>query len=322
MSKPSPPPAPDYAGAAKQQGQDNLAAARTTTQLNRPNEVTPWGSQTWSQTPGAGPDQWTSTISLDPSQQGLLDSSNRISQNLSNVGEQGLGRVGQSMATPFDMSGVGPLAKSLDTSNLPALPGVNDFSADRDAVTNSIMSRYNTDYGRNMESAKQSLANQGITPGSDAWQRQMDDLTRQHNDQENQAILAGGQEQSRLFGLGSQARAQQFGENAANAQFGNQARGQGIQEQSYLRQLPLNELNALRTGSQVTAPQFQQYSNAGQVAPAPSFSGALAQGQGAQQAYTNNVGGYNNFLGGLFGLGGSLLQGAGGAGGIGNLFKI
>ena len=45
----------------------------------------------------------------------------------------------------------------------------------------------------------------------------------------------------------------------ANNQYNNQASQQAMQTQAYLRSLPLNEINALRTGSQVQGPQFGQY---------------------------------------------------------------
>ena len=42
---PAPPPAPDYAGAAQQQGIANLEAARLTARLSNPNVITPLGTQ-------------------------------------------------------------------------------------------------------------------------------------------------------------------------------------------------------------------------------------------------------------------------------------
>lgn len=42
---PAPPPAPDYAGAAQQQGVANLEAARLTARLSNPNVITPLGGQ-------------------------------------------------------------------------------------------------------------------------------------------------------------------------------------------------------------------------------------------------------------------------------------
>ena len=42
----SAPPAPDYIGAAKQQGIENLAAARQSNIMSNPNMYTPFGNQT------------------------------------------------------------------------------------------------------------------------------------------------------------------------------------------------------------------------------------------------------------------------------------
>ena len=44
-SSPKPPPAPDYAAAAQQQGQANLDAARLTARISNPNVSTPYGGQ-------------------------------------------------------------------------------------------------------------------------------------------------------------------------------------------------------------------------------------------------------------------------------------
>jgi hypothetical protein len=50
---PAPPPAPDYAAIARQQGAANVEAARTSAYMSNPNVYTPYGSQTvtWSRTP-------------------------------------------------------------------------------------------------------------------------------------------------------------------------------------------------------------------------------------------------------------------------------
>jgi len=44
-SSPKPPPAPDYAAAAKEQGAANLDAARLTARISNPNISTPYGGQ-------------------------------------------------------------------------------------------------------------------------------------------------------------------------------------------------------------------------------------------------------------------------------------
>ena len=46
---PSPPPAPDYRGAAIEQGQANKAAAIAQSRLNNPNVISPYGTQTYTE---------------------------------------------------------------------------------------------------------------------------------------------------------------------------------------------------------------------------------------------------------------------------------
>jgi hypothetical protein len=80
------------------------------------------------------------------------------------------------------------------------------------------------------------------------------------------------------------AQQQQYGQNLGAAQFGNQAVQQSLAQQSALRAQPLNEILGLMGGSQIQLPQFQGYQGA-QVAPAPTFAGAQAQGQANMQNY-------------------------------------
>ena len=344
-NSPSAPAQQDYGAAAQAQGQANIAAAQAQTQLNRPNQITPWGSQMWYQgtpgsynappatnggtssggtgpvggnggnwgsgwTPGGGlqvggsgarpyaagagnpgdqqsqyqqtgtgngfspANQWTSVTTLAPEQQKLFNSQNQISQSLADTGIQNLNRVSQAQSQPFDMS------------TFPALSGApngGDYAGLQQRATDAAMSRQTQQLNQQEESLKAQLANQGITPGSDAYNRAMQPLEQSRVDATNQAFLTGTQYENQLFNQG-----------LAGNQFGNQARAQGIQEEAYQRSLPLNELNALRSGAQVQAPQFTQYNNAGSVQAAPIFQGAVAQGNANQQAYANQVGAYNN----------------------------
>lgn len=85
--KNSPPPAPNFQAAAQQQGQDNMATARLQTELNRPSEMGPAGSRTWTQ----NGDQWSSNTSLSPELQGMLDKSTTAANNTLG-GDFGAGR--------------------------------------------------------------------------------------------------------------------------------------------------------------------------------------------------------------------------------------
>lgn len=99
-----------------------------------------------------------------------------------------------------------------------------DFSEDRRRVEEALMSRLNPSLSRDKEALRTSLLNQGIREGSEAFDRAMSRANEQSTDARMQAILAGGQEQSRLADL--EARRAGF-ENAAQQQAYNQALGRG-----------------------------------------------------------------------------------------------
>lgn len=111
------------------------------------------------------------------------------------------------------------------------------------------------------------------------------------------------------------ANSANFGQNLAAANLANSVRAQGLNEQTYLRNQPLNEYNALMTGAQVQAPQFQgTNTSAGQYTPANVYGAAQDQYrnaldmfnyQQAQQAaanpYTKILGAAGNFFTGNWG---------------------
>lgn len=132
-------------------------------------------------------------------------------------------------------------------------------------------------------------------------------------------------------GFTNAAQAQQYGQNMGAAQFGNsaqaqqyaqalqsnalndQARAQGLTEQTNLQELPLNELNALRSQTQVQQPTFSSVPTS-TVAPTNTAANTW-------NAYNAQVANSNNFMNGLFGMAGAGLQAAGNAGGFAALFS-
>ncbi len=155
---------------------------------------------------------------------------------------------------------------------------------------------------------------------------------QQFQEQERMAVFQQGlrsqglNEQQVQARTNAAIRSQQFGERGAQASF-NQSeqnrvaqqerasqgandsqRAQQIQEQAYLRQLPLNEINALRTGTQANMPQFQAYTGAN-VAPPPVFDASVAKGNYDMSAFQAGP----DIMGGLFSLGGAALGGPLGA---------
>jgi hypothetical protein len=91
------------------------------------------------------------------------------------------------------------------------------------------------------------------------------------------------------------------------AAFGNDARAQALQELFALRNQPLNEYSALTSGAQVNAPNFQN--------PNVSRSADVDAGANINRNYDQRLNIWNaqqqsnnNFLSGLFGLGGAALS--------------
>lgn len=274
---PDAPQAPDYTGAAATQGQANLANTRLANQLNKVNTNTPWGSLTYTHNTGNGnQDDWTSNITLSPDQQKLLDAQNNISQTEAGAA-QGYAQQAADAAT-----------RGIDYSKLPGLstgPQASDFGQYRDSAYNDLMSRQNSQFDQQDKALQQQLINQGLTPGSEAWNRAYQPLQQSRVDASTQSDLAANALQNQYF---------QQAQSAAN--MNNQVRGQGIQEQSFAQSNPLNMLNALRSGSQVQQPTFGMGGGGGVQAPqAGNYQSAAGQqGQWDQSMYGANVGSYNN----------------------------
>lgn len=293
MSKPDAPDPPDYAGAAREQGENNLEAAIATALLSNPNVIGPNGSRTVSFGPpaatfgGINVPQVTIKDTLTPEGQKQFGLENQLKTNLLTTGVEGLGRVSEAMASPFDMGRV---------QDYSTKPGVVSYD---DPIVKAMIDRAAPGFQQQRSQTESDLLARGFNPGGQGYDARLDDIGRQENDYRLAALMAGGQEQSRVAGLESSRRAQD------------------IQEQAYLRNLPLSEINALRTGNQPMMPQFQAYQGS-QVSPAPLFDATLAGGNFALQNYQNRLNA--SPMGGLFDLGGAALGAAGAAGGFGPLF--
>jgi len=90
----------------------------------------------------------------------------------------------------------------------------------------------------------------------------------------------------------------------ANANLANASRAQGLTEQSSLRQMRLNELMALLSGSQVQQPTFQPVT-ATNIQPAPIFQAGQAQWNAQQQLAANQANQSNSMMGGLASMAGT-----------------
>lgn len=156
------------------------------------------------------------------------------------------------------------------------------------------------------------LANLGFNNqlGQQGYQNQL--AQQQANNEAMQQMFAN---RTNLTGLSNQDAQQMFQNQMAQQQANNMARQNNFQLASYLRGLPMQELNALRAGSQVTNPSFINVAQQGQTAGPDTLSAFQAQ-QNANIANQNRQAAQSsNLQSGLFNLGGSIL---GNLGGVGN----
>ena len=216
-----------YFGAAQAQTLGNLAGAQQATQANRVNQVTPYGNLSYNQTTDAnGNPTWTATQSLSQPLQDLTTSS--------------LQGLQQSQANP--MYGINP----------------------GQTYSDAIMQRLQPQIAQQKEVQDAQLANQGIVPGTQAYDNAMRTFNQQQND-----LLTSAQ----INGMQTGLQAQQLQ--------GNQAA----------------QIKSLATPSFINAPQ--QAAVAG-----PDYMGALQTQTNANIAAQNaQLGQATNQTAGLYGLG-------------------
>lgn len=305
MGKPKAPPAPDYAALAQQQGTESRDTAGFNTNINRVNQVGPYGSVTWAQRPGADPlhpgvGDYTQTTALSPEQQALYDANNRISQSFANTAESGLSRVGGAMAAPFNPQGL-PAWQTVDTSGaspvssvgawaLPnqsigagqvqqqlqrgGLPALDYGTAEaRQRVESALRARLTPQLDEQQRALESQLLNSGLEKGSQAWNSELDRMGRARNDAEQQIIAAGGAEESRLSDLQRAQRAQLFGEELGAGQFANNAIGQQFGQ----------DLSAAQFGNTAAGQDFSQRLQSGQFRNQAAYQQIMAALQAAGQ---------------------------------------
>jgi hypothetical protein len=288
---PPAPPTPDYTGAAKEQGVANVEAARVGSKLSNPNMYTPYGNQLVSY----NGDQPTITQTLTPQAQRTLDEQQNTQYQLASLSSKGAGLASNVLDKSFNFGGPG-VQTSLDLSNVAKMP-VNAGTTGQEA----IMSRLEPSLQKQRVSTETQLINQGLRPGTEAYDNAIQLLGQQENDARTQAALTG-------INLDTSANAQGYNQALQGAQFGNTAQQQALAQAIQQRQMPLNEITALMSGSQIQNPQFGAYSGTN-VQAAPVFAATQAQGQAEQNAYNQQVATQNANTAGLYSLAGTAASG-------------
>ena len=329
----SPPPAPDPVATAQAQGAVNKEAAIASQELNMINQRSPYGDLDFAQTgtSAAETPQYTATSTLSPSGQRQLDLTNQAAEKYGQTANQQLNQVSGQLSQPVNFGGLGQ-APTADLSTLGQAPtasfsglGVAPIANEqtRQSVRQSIQDREQPLQERRLDQLRSRLDTQGIAQGSKAYSDAMFDYDRGLNDfnlaADNQAL----NQMSQLYGLQADQRGRATNEIGQQFDFSNQARDRGLRdiEAQYRldanardrgvnelvqqRQIPLNELAAMLSGSQVQGPSFintpQQSRQAGDIQGA-----TYANYQGAQNAYNQQQQARSSGKGGLGSMIGSL----------------
>lgn len=164
------------------------------------------------------------------------------------------------------------LGNNITAADLPA-DMVNAGQTGQDA----LMARFQPQMEQSRKALDAQLANQGITLGSEAYDNAMRTQSQGENDLKMQAALNG-------INVGQNAQNQQLALKTA------------------LQNQPINMLNAVRTGSQVTNPQFTNVPQQGQTSGANMTGAAAGQNQYNMGLYNSEVAGNNSQTGAVVGL--------------------
>jgi hypothetical protein len=267
MKAPQPPN--PYQTAAAQQAVNNQTAQQNQA-MNMVNQTGPYGNLTYTQTgtrtipavyktnkkgkqvlvtPAQEVPIYTANTTLSPQQQALLDQQSAYDSKMNDFA---LGQVDR-------LKGV--LDQPLDLSNT----AVSDY------ISNLARQRLDPIWNQKREEMDARLRNQGLQPGTEAYDKAMLGFQQGQNDAYNQMLL--------------------------------QARGQGINEMLQSRNQPINEISALMNGGQMQLPNWVN-------TPNTSVSGVDLASL-INSNYQTQAAGNQAFWGGLAGLGGSGLQGLG-----------
>lgn len=265
---------------------------------------------------------WTQTTSLTPEEQAIFsaDQANRLS--MQGLAGRAIGSAGQVLGSQWNpqLSAFAGTPQNRLNSMSDLQEGSEAFKAQNEQVRDAMyqqLTRFNDErFGEEEARERSRLQQLGLQEGTQAYQNALQEFRRgkdeAYSGAQLQSILAGGQEQSRLFADQLSARQSniglrqgQYGQDMGIAQLLANQRQQQFGEQAYQRSLPLNEIAALLGTGGVQMPQFPGYSQA------TPFQGADLLGA-AQAGYGAKMGAYNSGQqqkGSLLGAGASLAGG-------------
>lgn len=218
------PKAPNYAALAQQQAEIDKAAAQEQTAANRPTQVGPTGKVEWTQDANG---KWTQTTTQDPwleaqwrQAQGLASSAMGKAEGQGNfqggAPAQGVGAgANYGQLAPLAGAGMPRLGEGFDFQGA-QVPGYdpNAGSQISGAIYEQLMGRARPEMEQNTSALTAQLRQQGLQPGSEAYDRAMKNLLTSQNDAMTQAgyqaTMGGYDEAARRYQQMLQGQGQEF----------------------------------------------------------------------------------------------------------------
>lgn len=232
--------APDVTGAAKIEGQFARETARDVTYADRPDQYNPFGSVTWDQKrykdPGTGKmvTKWQQQQNLNVPSQRILDANLGLTGERSALAESLMGRVDQEMGGAPDWAQFGGV-QGMDYDPTDLRNRAENAAYQRSA------NRLDPRFQKERESTDIRLRNQGLRPGDQAYDAQIESFNTGKNDAYEQARLAA-------TGEGRQEAGQLWNQQLAGNERSNALRNQQIEEYIAKRGYTLNEVEGLTQG--------------------------------------------------------------------------
>lgn len=151
--------------------------------------------------------------------------------------------------------------------------GTNEpaFAAERNRIEQGLFDRMRPEQAYQQEATRTRLANQGLTEGSAAYNRELQRLERNQAEERYNAMMTGGQEQQRLQQMLLGQQQQAFGQDLSAQQAQNQALGNLFGQQQAAGQFGLGaqqqafgqDVAGQQARNQALMQQQQQQANAG-----------------------------------------------------------
>lgn len=273
-SSPSAPTTPSPEEESAAQTQSNEQTALYNFGLNNPNVTSPLGSSTFTSngTDANGTPIYNQNVTLSPAEQTLFDLNNQNTTQQAQTAGTALNNVTSLFNTPYNLQG-----------NVPQTLSGGDQQQDLQNAENSLYSQQtqylDPQYQQGQQQLDSQLANQGLVPGSQAYQTAENNFGLQ-----KQQAYQSAMDDATSGGAAYQAQLSQTG-------LANQAQQAQLYTQQY--QEPLSLYSSLMSG---TAPTMPQFSSATQSDAAPtnvlgayqnSYNGQLDAYNG--QVATNNA---------------------------------